>query len=407
MAPSVNAPDIATFEVALTMAMLVLSLFCTHALCLSRKGLAVRWPLVAFFVLNAISLLRYMLRGLDPGMEWPRLLLLMELGNIPVNLAQPPLIWFYVCLLTGAGRPTLRRRQLWHLLPAALAVGFAGFSFCQPQSTFDNLILPFAEMSWVERGLVLGFYLATALFHLMGPVFSVMVIRRLMHYRIALKDLFASTERREMRWLRWLALMSLGFWCVNIVEVLLEVLEIGFHPVNPWLELAVLAAAQFLLIWVLGLWGLRQKPGLMPPPRLLPPMSVFTPEPMPPAPRKYGNSALSDGRMDRLSDKIRLLMKVEHLYRDPDLTLWDLATRLGASTNHVSQALNDRVGQCFFDYVNEWRVRDAAIRLCGSETAVLDVAFAVGFNSKSAFYKSFRRVFEMTPIQYRQRHRPA
>jgi len=409
MSPPDLAPDIATFEVALAMALLVLSLFCAHALCQPRKALVVRWPLVVFFALNAIGLLRYVMRGLDPGMEWPRTLLLLELANIPISLAQPALLWFYVCLLTGAGPLHLPRRALWHLLPALLAVGLVTVAAFQPQSTFDNLILPFAEMSWLERGLVLGFYLATVLFHLMGPVYSLLVIRQLMRYRIALKDLFASTERREMSWLRWLALMALAFWCVNIVDVLLEVLEIGLPPINPWLDLTVLAAAHFLLVWVLGLWGLRQKPGLLPPERPTPtaPTPLPTPKPMPPAPRKYGKSALSDRRMDRLADKIRMLMEVDHLYRDPNLTLWDLATRLGASTNHVSQALNEGVGQCFFDYVNEWRARDAATRLRGSEDTVLDVAFAVGFNSKSAFYKSFRRVFETTPTQYRQRHRRA
>lgn len=372
MTPPDLAPDIATFEAAFAMALLVLSLFCAHALSLPRRALVVRWPLVLFFALNAVSMLRFLLRGLDPGLEWPRLLLLMELINVPVNLAQPPLLWFYVCLLTGPGRPRLSRRQVWHLVPALLAAGFAGFAVAQPQSTYDNLVLPFADMGWVERVLLLGFYLATALFHLMGPVYSLLVIRRLIRYRVALKDLFASTERREMGWLRWLALMAL-------------------------------AAAQFLLVWVLGLWGLRQKPGLAPPERHAPPSS----EPVPQAPRKYGKSALSDDRMDRLADKIRVLMEVEHLYREPNLTLWDLASRLGASTNHVSQALNDGVGQCFFDYVNEWRARDAATRLRRSEETVLDVAFAVGFNSKSAFYKSFRRVFDTTPTQYRQRHRRA
>lgn len=403
MTPPDLAPDIATFEAAFAMALLVLSLFCAHALSLPRRALVVRWPLVLFFALNAVSMLRFLLRGLDPGLEWPRLLLLMELINVPVNLAQPPLLWFYVCLLTGPGRPRLPRRQVWHLVPALLATGFAGFAVAQPQSTYDNLVLPFADMGWVERVLLLGFYLATALFHLMGPVYSLLVIRRLIRYRVALKDLFASTERREMGWLRWLALMALAFWFVSIAEVLLEVMEIKVPQIGPWLELLVLAAAQFLLVWVLGLWGLRQKPGLAPPERHVPPSS----EPVPQAPRKYGKSALSDDRMDRLADKIRVLMEVEHLYREPNLTLWDLASRLGASTNHVSQALNDGVGQCFFDYVNEWRARDAATRLRRSEETVLDVAFAVGFNSKSAFYKSFRRVFDTTPTQYRQRHRRA
>jgi AraC-like DNA-binding protein len=98
-------------------------------------------------------------------------------------------------------------------------------------------------------------------------------------------------------------------------------------------------------------------------------------------------------------------MKVDQLYLEPDLSLPQLAERMDCSVNHLSQAINAGFGASFYDYVNGYRVRQAADILCTGDTrsnAILDVAWAVGFNSISTFYAAFKKITGQTPAQHRR-----
>jgi AraC-like DNA-binding protein len=78
---------------------------------------------------------------------------------------------------------------------------------------------------------------------------------------------------------------------------------------------------------------------------------------------------------------------------------------MDCSVNHLSQAINAGFGVSFYDYVNGYRVRQAADILCCGDTesnGILDVALAVGFNSTSTFYAAFKKITGQTPAQYRR-----
>ena len=95
-------------------------------------------------------------------------------------------------------------------------------------------------------------------------------------------------------------------------------------------------------------------------------------------------------------------MDVDHLHRDPNLSLWALARHIGASPNYISQTLNDVIGESFFDFVNRHRVRDAMKLLSTTDDTVLAITYDVGFNARSSFYNAFKRVTGQTPTGYRK-----
>ena len=98
-------------------------------------------------------------------------------------------------------------------------------------------------------------------------------------------------------------------------------------------------------------------------------------------------------------------MEKEQLFLDSHLSLPELATRLGCSINHLSQAINEGHGVSFFDFINRYRVQEATNILVQDERAspsILDVALAVGFNSTSTFYAAFKKSTGLTPAQYRR-----
>ncbi|MCG2842427.1 helix-turn-helix transcriptional regulator [Sandaracinobacter sp. RS1-74] len=94
-------------------------------------------------------------------------------------------------------------------------------------------------------------------------------------------------------------------------------------------------------------------------------------------------------------------MAERRLWSDPMLTLKDLADAASVRPGYLSQALNQRRGISFFDYVNGWRIEAACAMLSGSDMTALAVAQEAGFNSKSTFNAAFRKARGMSPSAWR------
>jgi AraC-like DNA-binding protein len=69
----------------------------------------------------------------------------------------------------------------------------------------------------------------------------------------------------------------------------------------------------------------------------------------------------------------------------------------------LSELINIEFGVHFFDFVNGYRVDTAKVMLTDQpERTVLDVLYAVGFNSKSSFNTAFKKRTHMTPSAFRK-----
>src|SRR5690606_1895152 len=79
---------------------------------------------------------------------------------------------------------------------------------------------------------------------------------RLLAYRGDLKQVFASTEQREMTWLTLL----LGL--LGLIWLILLATTIGANWFNhPTLGRGELTLLALLAVWILSAWGLSQRPG--------------------------------------------------------------------------------------------------------------------------------------------------
>ncbi|MEM7282029.1 MAG: helix-turn-helix domain-containing protein, partial [Pseudomonadota bacterium] len=121
--------------------------------------------------------------------------------------------------------------------------------------------------------------------------------------------------------------------------------------------------------------------------------------------RKYAKSGLCGEQLLAYQHRLENIMQSEQFFLQPDLTLPRLAKAVDCSVNHLSQVINSGFGMSFFDYLNNYRI-DYAKKLLGEcrekNSAILDVAFTVGFNSNSAFYSAFKKIVGQTPAQFRR-----
>ncbi len=115
---------------------------------------------------------------------------------------------------------------------------------------------------------------------------------------------------------------------------------------------------------------------------------------------------LDESLARQLALQLEQLMERDSLYRQGELSLAQLAERLGVSVHQASELLNVHLGLSFYDYLNRYRLDYACalLRNPGCEWRILDVVFESGFSTKNSFYRCFRAAYGITPAEYRNRH---
>lgn len=102
-------------------------------------------------------------------------------------------------------------------------------------------------------------------------------------------------------------------------------------------------------------------------------------------------------------EKINNLMRTQKPYKNPDLTVSDLAEMLDTKPHVLSKVINDSYHKNFRDLVNTYRVEEF-IALANTREfkhyTFLALAQEVGFNSKSTFNLVFKKVTNQSPRDY-------
>jgi AraC-like DNA-binding protein len=115
------------------------------------------------------------------------------------------------------------------------------------------------------------------------------------------------------------------------------------------------------------------------------------------------DKSLEQSMLNELFDNVTKYMENKKPYVDNDLRLVNLADQLGFSTHLLSKVINEKSGMNFNQFINEYRLRDAAELLKQEkDLSVSHVYFNVGFNNKATFYSAFKRKHHCTPVQYRE-----
>lgn len=97
----------------------------------------------------------------------------------------------------------------------------------------------------------------------------------------------------------------------------------------------------------------------------------------------------------------RLARLIAEGYREP-VTLPLLAAQANLHVNYASTLFRQTFGMTILDYLTRHRLAHAQRLLVTTSRPVLDIAFASGFQSASAFYAAFHRATGQSPQEYRQ-----
>jgi len=116
---------------------------------------------------------------------------------------------------------------------------------------------------------------------------------------------------------------------------------------------------------------------------------------------KYASNKINEEEAQLLLSNIETVLKEEHLYKDPNLTLTQLSKKIHVRSHLVSQLLNDNLHKNFPNFINEYRIEAAKKLLITDKHLKMEViAESCGFNSTSTFYTAFKNITNTTPGKY-------
>lgn len=287
--------------------------------------------------------------------------------------------YVYVCTLTqGRG---WRWRDALHLLAFALAVLANLDLFAMPrgqtQALLDRLAAgaPWPRSPWLDIAL-----------YAVGIGYVVAALVRVRRYRGELRRSRSDADRMSLRWIDVMAASQIVIWCIALAQWQVRL---------PGLDYPLIYGAVAAWVFAVGYLSLAQ-------------VTVVAGEPQADAPAGSPDG-VADPRVPAVEARLAQLMEHEHLYREPALTIGQLARRSGYPEYLVSAVINRRFEGNFWAWINRHRIE--AARTCLADPndtrTVLDIAYACGFTSKSTFNAAFKRQVGATPTAWRQRHAAA
>ena len=102
-------------------------------------------------------------------------------------------------------------------------------------------------------------------------------------------------------------------------------------------------------------------------------------------------------------DPIEIAKKyiLEHI--EKDISLEDVANKLGFNSSYFSQIFKRKTGKTFVKYRTNLRMERAKEILLRQDVRIIDIPFMIGLNDHPHFTKTFKEHTGYTPSGYRRK----
>jgi len=372
----------------------------------SKKNKSVAdFVLASWLTFIGIELLFYYFFYTKYDLQHPHLLGI----SVFFPMLQGPFMFIYVSILISEKR-VFKKSLIFHALP---------FLIITIYSIFDFYILPASvKLDYYNEIAVsppIVYAIGQTLNITLGPVYIIWSLLVLRKHRKNISSNFSYTENINLNWLKYV-LLSLGLIWVTVIIV--TVLKDLLHIIPENFASASIYISVTVGVFLLGYFGFKQQ-------------SIYTDIPLESAratikqhaqkekkqdqeikvdsfrkhEERYGKSGLKEYDADIFLNNLLKFMEEEKPYLDNKLSLKQLAELIGLSTNHLSQIINEKLNKNFFDFINEYRIKEVKRNLCDPKIkhyTLLAIAFQSGFNSKSSFNDIFKRNTGLTPSEFQK-----
>ena len=305
---------------------------------------------------------------------------LMELSRF----AMAPALYLSVLNFTSPAKK-FRRIELFHFIPFLLFGVFAQ-KFIIPASFKDSLA------QWVERMVHIhpGFLVFISV-KVQVMVYWILSWIRLRQHEKNVRLFASDTHTIDLWWLRYfllgIALMIL-LWFNDLF--------LRFPLPTPW--------GYLLAVYFIAYFSLRQGEVFPFDQQSVVEIKAIIQEEKT---KTLRQPRLSDVEFETLKRRLEERMTKDQLYLNATLGLPELAAMMNTSSHQLSYLINEGFNENFFQFVNRYRIEEAK-RLLHSQKHrhlnMLGIAYESGFNSKTTFNTTFKKLTGLSPSEFQQQN---
>lgn len=106
-------------------------------------------------------------------------------------------------------------------------------------------------------------------------------------------------------------------------------------------------------------------------------------------------------------ERIHAMLSFIHENYASELSVEDIGQAASISVSECSRCFQRCLKQTPFDYLIDYRLRQASELLLHTDQTISEIALGVGFNSTSYFSSRFKESLGVSPREYRKKERPA
>jgi AraC-like DNA-binding protein len=304
-----------------------------------------------------------------------------------------PSIYLYILIL-GNRQEGFKKSYLLHFLPFIILNIYGIFFYYFESIEFKLSLMDFDKtVSW-------HLDLVGQLIPVHGCIYTVLTIWETLKFDKKLKDSYSNIVHLNLKWIIFLVSGTTVIWIIVVLAYLLNFIYGEQMQANVFIYIAL-----SILIYSIGFKSLHQ-----------PEVLFFEKASNSDLNSKsdqaelstYKKSGLSDTSASKYLAELLKLMEREKPFLNNKLKLIDLSQMLNISTHNLSEIINKKLNQNFYDFVNSYRVNEVK-RLIEDDDefnfSILALGYDAGFSSKSAFYSAFKKLCGVTPAQYRQENK--
>ncbi len=287
-----------------------------------------------------------------------------------------PLLFLYIRELISREK-RFEKKDFLHFIPFAVCLIYLLPYYFQSRTEKIKIL----SLEYIQDSFGQWYYIRSALFITQTLVYLILIVFTIIKYSRGTKARDSTRDRAILFEVRFFVIAGTVLWVGAILRYVTNLS--GTNLLVP------LGAS--LLIYAMGYLKMRR------------PEPQTSGKEEPPV-KKYEKSTLTPERSERYLDKLINFMDKEKPFTDGNLTIQKLAEQLSMPAPHLSQTINERLGQTFSDFINSYRVEEAKRKLLDpalKHLSVLGIAEEVGFNSKSSFNSVFKKHTNMTPSEFR------
>lgn len=296
-------------------------------------------------------------------------------------LLHGPLLFIYV-QLSISEIPKLKWSYLVHFLPYLFFTLYLQYKL---KVELGNPDYEQIKSMLYNPGLIL--YLLEISIHLLIIVYVIASLLVMHKYRIGVQHRYSFTEGIDLKWLKQILIAFVFISTFIVISIFLSDF-LNYVPVE--LKGLLFYALLSLLPFYLFYHAIRR--------------TIIYPSTFEDA-VKYSHSNLSDSDSATILKQLNEIMQKEKPFLDGHLTITKLASMLDQQAKSVSQVINEHYKINFFNYINHLRVDEVKTRFenpAYQHFTLLGIALDCGFNSKSAFNSTFKKITGVTPSEFKK-----